>query len=222
MNSPLSSYWQGFRDELVITCLVLVVASIGTGVVLWKRQANPAVAPPASSEAILKEMERVINQRNGGEVAGSSTDGVASTLAPTLVPTSGPVEPSVTPDPYQTQVFYGAGGQYMHEEYSLYLSSPRIEFDVRNSASRKFVVSVSLANHSISGGIQNILSAVVIKDGAVLVPKAYLSNSESKVLMPGESLDFTARLSLIEGTDISQIDYTPGGGVIPVQHVLRP
>jgi hypothetical protein len=223
MQISMQEYWQGFRDEIVITSLVLIVGTIAAGFFIASDVAKQkrASQTPQTEEA-LDELKAFLNQQAEPQVAGSSDDVETQAVAPTQVQAEVETLPSPTPDPYFTEVFYGVGGQYQYEGYTLHLSSPRIEFDVRNSSSRSFVVSVNLANTKVPSGLNNQLSATVIKDGAVLVSQAPLSLSEAKVLGIGDSVAYTARLSLIEGTDISQLMYSPGSGQPEIVHVLRP
>ena len=205
MPMNLSDYWSSFREELIATSLVLVVATGGSFFIINKMVNGTADQP---------KNEDLTNQVLGIETA--------PTLPATLTP---PPPPSITVmpsgNPFISELTYGTGGLYETDQYKLGISNPRIVFDAREMASRKFVVDLTLSNKAIPGGLSNALSAAIVKDGVVIVPEAAVSVSEAKVLMPAETVAYQGRLSLIEGTDVSLIRFSPSG-LPPIEHVLRP
>jgi hypothetical protein len=88
--------------------------------------------------------------------------------------------------------------------------------------SRMFEVDVTLINNKVVEGLPTQLSATIVKDGVVIVPNAAMSVSSNTIVPAGQQQAFTARLSLIEGTDVSLVHYLPAGKVSPVDHILRP
>jgi len=211
------NYWSSFREELVATSLVLVVAVGGSFFVLDRLTRHDESKPLSKKEP--ETVEEIL-----GEVMGESDELVESEIKPKVtvsVPSPTP-EMKPTENPYMSEVFYGTGGLYQNDKYTLGINSPRLIFDARDTGARKLVVNISLTNKSITAGIQTNLSATIIKDGTVIVPKAAMSVSETKMVLPGESFDYEARISLIEGTDVSLLTFKAGDNEVQIEHILRP
>lgn len=210
------NYWSSFREELVATSLVLVVAVGGSFFVLdrlTKSNDKPiAKKEPETVEEILGEV-----MGDTDEVAMESEKAQVTLAVPSPTPDLKPTE-----NPYMSEVFYGTGGLYQNEKFTLGINSPRLIFDARDTGARKLVVNVALTNKAVATGIQTNLSATIIKDGVVIVPKAAMSVSETKIVLPGESFDYEARISLIEGTDVSLLTFKAGENEVPIEHILRP
>lgn len=203
MLGKQNNYWWSFKEEILATAVVLMVAVSGSFFVV-SRLFSPM--PQNETEA----PGQVLGQAQETPILPTPT----ITIQPTtqLVPTS---------NPYDSEVFYGTGGMYEYEEYSLALSSPRISFDARNPQARRFMVDVTLTNKTVAQGLQPTLSATIVKDGVVIVPQTPLSIKEFALVLPGEKKSFEARLSLIEGTDVSILRYSPPS-LTPIEHILQP
>jgi hypothetical protein len=160
---------------------------------------------------------------SAGAVLGQEVTLPELAITPTPNPSLTPV-PSAPPtqNPFRSEVYYGTGGLYESEEYKLSLASPRLSFDARDMQSRMFEVDVTLINNKVVEGLPTQLSATIVKDGVVIVPNAAMSVSSNTIVPAGQQQAFTARLSLIEGTDVSLVHYLPAGKVSPVDHILRP
>jgi len=129
--------------------------------------------------------------------------------------------PTPTIDPLDSEVPFGTGGEYDYDQYSITLTNPRLTFNMKDTATRKFLVEITLANKNIAAGLPNQVYASIVKDGNIIVPKAALSTNESKVLMPGENQTFEARLSLIEATDVKEVIFAPTGDLPQIVHPLQ-
>jgi hypothetical protein len=220
MATLMNDYWSSFKEELIATSLVLVVAVGGSFFVLNQIIKPPAPKPSLTNQAADEIVSAIENNQNG-TVLGNEIGSVMP--VPTFLPSTAPtVITTPTSSPYASEVFYGVGGLYETEQYKFGINSPRLAFDAREPASRKFIVDLVLTNKNVPPGLQNAMTATIVKDGVVIVPKAAMSVTEAKVVMPGETLEYQARLSLIEGTDISVISFDPNNGIAPITHVLRP
>jgi hypothetical protein len=211
MATLFNNYWSSFRDELIATSLVLVVAVGGSFFIL-----NRLVAPKKVEFTPTEAASEITKQ-----VLGQQSDQAVETTV-TVAPTLKAIIPTPTDNPYTSEVFYGTGGMYQYEGYTFSLNSPRIQFDARETNARKLLVDMVLTNNNISAGLQNSVTATIIKDGVVIVPQAAMSVTETKIVLPGETLNFQAKLSLIEGTDVSIISFKPAGSLPVVEHILRP
>jgi hypothetical protein len=216
----LHEYWSSFREELIATSLILVVAVGGSFFILNRLISPPASTPTMTNDEAASQIAAAVKGHQEERVLGDEvTSAPQVTILPTQIST---LSLSPTVNPYMSEVFYGNGGMYEYDQYKFGINSPRIVFDARDVSSRKFVVDIALTNKTVTTGLVSGLSATIIKDGTVIVPNAALSVSETKVIMPGQTIDFQAKLSLIEGTDVSVISFRPGNGAPAVEHVLRP
>lgn len=212
-----NSLWESFREELVATSMVMVV-TIGGSFYLLNILVSPKVMEekpePTKSPAhqVVEGMVQVLGQYDQPSLKPTS-------MPVTIVPS--PVANSPTPDPYQSEVFYGVGGLYEYDEYRMEINSPRLTFDARSSDKRKLLIDIVITNKTVTEGMNTILTASVVKDGVIIVPAAALSVSESKIIMPGQTYSFQARLSLIESTDVKEISYKPVSAPITI-HTLLP
>lgn len=200
--------WGGYRDELIATALVLSLGVFGTFFLTAAMLRDPEVEAAKAAASKKPETEAQAALRELGEVLGQGTQNNQPVERPT--PTRSLVlTPTPTIGPYDTEVIYGSGGQYLNGSYELLIQNPKISFDARNSVSRKFVVEMVIRNISVEAGITNRLTASIVKDGIMIVPKAAMSVSESKLIRPGEQLTFEARISLIDGTDVKELFFEP-------------
>jgi len=201
-----NKFTTGFGDELVATALVLILGLGGSFYLLDRGIFTDNQEAPA----VIQIKTLGVSDQNGNSIQ----------------PTQAQV-PSATPLPIPTlaadviTVPFGQEGVYDYEQYHLEIGTPHFEFKDSNS-NRKFVATIKLLNYSFDAGLSNRMSATLIKDGKVIQQQVSLSLSESKVVMPDETIIYTVSLSLIEGTDISEIIFTPGSGLPETIHVLNP
>ncbi len=201
-----NKFTTGFGDELIATALVLIVGMGGSFYLLEKGVFSGTEEQPA----VIQIKTLGISDANGN---------------PVILPS--PLPPSATPLPLPTlapdvvTVPFGQEGVYDYEQYHLEIGTPHFEFKSSNS-NRKFVATIKLTNYNVEAGLPNRLSATLIKDGKVIQQQVSLSLSESKTLAPKETATYNASLSLIEGTDISEVIFSPGSGLPESIHVLNP
>jgi hypothetical protein len=200
-----NKFTTGFGDELVATALVLVLGMGGSFYLL-----NKGVFGQEEQPAVIQIKTLGVSDQNGNPV-----------VLPSPVPPSGTPLPLPTLAPDVVTVPFGQEGVYDYEQYHLEIGTPHFEFKTSIN-NRKFVASIKLTNYSVDAGLPNRLSATLIKDGKVIQQQVSLSLSESKALAPKETATYNASLSLIEGTDISEIIFSPGSGLPESIHVLNP
>lgn len=198
--------WKSFRDELIITAFVLVLTII----------ASFYLAGQA-----LKEPE-VDRDDTEGDVTGVETS-IAPTIAPS--PTSVPPTPvaavTIIKEDLPVAVPYGHDAAYDLDSYEVTITNAHLLFDSHKPGSRQFVATMVIKNKSVKQGIDNDITAKIIKDGNVIVPSASMTASDSQRIFPGERLTFDVKLSLIEGTDIAEIALKPAGAT-PMTHAMAP
>ena len=200
--------WKTFRDELLITCFVLIF-TISATFYITGQALNPREAEP--EEDILPEIEEVLGTNDIPLVEPS----------PTLRPTTPPPSPTGG-DSTKVSVPYGIDAAYPYTDYEVVITNPQLQFDSTKPNARQFVVTLIIKNKSITQGIENNVSARIIKDGNVIVPKASMSVSESQIVLPGEQLTFEAKISLIESTDVAALEIEPPGASAPMIHNIAP
>jgi hypothetical protein len=215
--------WDSFRDELIATSMVFIIAMAGSFYFAHKLTQPPVTTPDVPPEptqtqaqAAMQEMVKVLGEQS-------------EETSPTPLPTPTPAEtseqmpplPSPTGDPYYTEVFYGVGGLYDYDSYRLEITSPRIVFDARNISSRKMIVDMVLYNKTVEPAMSNKVTASIVKDGVVIVPETAMSLSETVFIKPQEKITFQARISLIESTDVKQLFFKPDQQP-PSIHMLLP
>ncbi len=196
----------GFGDELVATALVLALG-LGGSLYLLDR----GVLSSQTDESAVIQIKTL-------GVSDASGNPVVVTTQPPATATPLPL-PTLAPD--TISVPFGQEGVYDYEQYHLEIGTPHFEFKSSNS-NRKFVATITLKNNTVDAGLLNRLSATLIKDGKVIQQHVSLSLSESKLVMPKETAVYIASLSLIEGTDISEMSFSPGSGLPESIHVLNP
>jgi hypothetical protein len=204
-------FWNSFRDELIITAVVLSLTAGTTFFYVY--QSNR----PLASVKIDQEKLKTLGATTEGDTEVTEPAGSAVATPPETSPT-----PSATPNPLIAEVPYGEGKEYSTAAYIWTVSQPKLSFNSETNTSRRLTVEMVIANKNFQAGISNRVYATVVKDGAVIVPQAAMSVSESKMIFPGQQLTFTATLGLIEGTDVSQIIYKPGGVLSDSIHPLTP
>lgn len=201
-----NKFTTGFGDELVATALVLILG-LGGSFYLF----NKGVFSTQNEEPAVIQIKTLgMSDAQGNPVA----------LPTPLPPTATPVPlPSLSPD--VITIPFGQEGVYDYESYRLEIGTPHFEFS-NSTSNRKFVTTIKLINYAVTAGLPNRLSATLVKDGIVIQQQVSLSLSESKLLTPNETAIYNASLSLIEGTDISEIIFSPGSGLPESIHVLNP
>lgn len=205
-----------FHEELMVTGVVLTIAVIGSFYILSQLTAGE---PESEQQVVqIRTVSETMEPSPEGEVAGEQT--------------STPAEPSTTPEPTEEgtasaeaeviSVPFGEDGSFENEYYRLELTHPRIEVDQAGGA-RKFKIDAVLYNKTVSEGLANTLESSIIRDGRVIVERAAMSLTESKLVKPKQKLTYTASVSLIEGTDAQTVYFEPTEADLPeAVHVLRP
>ncbi len=192
--------WQQYRDELTTMGLVFMVSAVGLFFVTSR----------FLEDASDKSAEVLSPTPSPLPVLGISE---VPTAPPSPTVKLGIITPTIkldeiSPSPTPVQVPYGQEGAYAYESYQIEFMNPRLVFG-NGANNRRFTVDVVIKNISFAAGLSNALTAEIVKDGNVIVPEAPLSVSESKLILPGQKLSFTARLSLIDGTDVVSLRYSP-------------
>ena len=206
----LQAMWQQYRDELVTMGLVFVISAVGI-FFMTSRFLAPEPSVSSTAQAPLPTQQSVLGEQS------TTTPPTPTYKLGIITPTAGVASSAATPTP--AQVPYGAGRSYAYENYQIEFLDPRLIFE-NGAERRRFVIDVVIKNISVVSGIKNSLAAAIVKDGNVIVPEAPLSLSESKLILPSQQLSFTARLSLIEGTDVVTLTFAPDD-LEPVTHELR-
>ena len=202
--------WGGFRDELVATAMTLSLLVLGSYLLTEQLVFKPA--PPSTTIA-------EVDQSNQPQTLGVQ-DGQAVVAPPTpeLKQASTASEGAVV----FSEVPYGDDGDYDFDGYAISFRNPRLTFDAETNTKRKLMVNVWIKNKNIAEGIDTRLTASIIKDGKVIVSEAVMYVPQPKRLAVGEETSFAALLSLIEATDVRELKYKPGNGVVEASHFLYP
>ena len=186
-----------YKEEMIATAMVLIVAVTGSFFVLDKMvNGDDREGIDEVPQVIVSPAETL----QDSTVLGESDEGNKKSAIPSITPGASP-----TANPFESEISYGVGGTYEFDEYKMEILNPRIQFDSRKVESRKFLIEVKLRNIMSEGGMPNQIKAEIVKDGSVIVPSAAMSVSEVMLLKPGEVGEFTAKLSLIDGTDVRKI-----------------
>lgn len=213
-------FWHSYRDELIATSLVLGLSVFGTFFIASRLQQDddlPETFSDESGNEIEVDEAEILGEKIEEAIEIATNPGNTPEPTALITPSATP-----TPGPLDTEVFYGIGGSYSFDEYEVVFNSPKLVFNLKESESRTFLINVILRNKNIEAGIQNRLTVSIVKDGNVIVSEAALSVSESRNVLPGEQLTFEARISLIEGTDVREIFYSPKNSSKHVEHELQP
>ena len=215
------NFWDGFREELIITSVILGLAVISSFFVISR------MYPEDKKEEKIEELEQYKKQ----DIAQQIDDAMGIVMGDQNVEetddqieTSKQIEnkqPSPTLGPMDTEIIFGVEGQYSYDAYQLNLNQPRISYNLQEKESKKFVVNVTLKNIDAVEGLPMNLFASIIKDGSLLAPKVAMSTTESKIVLPGEEVVYQARVSLVEGTDVKEIFYEPKTQKDQVVHILN-
>jgi uncharacterized protein YbcI len=217
------SFWSSFREEIVITSLLLGVMVISTfflASLLFPSAEKDPVTSEDKSEEVAKQIDEAMalvlgeqtaeNQSNLNTNTPNTTPSLTVTLAPTVVLT-----------PLDTEIVFGSEGHYSFDDYTFAVTRPRIGFNAQDGNNKKFIADIRIKNNTLTQGLPMDIKAEVVKDGSIIVPQVVLSLTESKILMPGEEIVTQARLSLIDGTEVSKIFFSPLGAKEKVTHILQ-
>ncbi len=222
----MNNFLRSFQEELITTGLVMIMAVGGSYYFLdLAFQDTGRVEGLMVDESALAEVEQAkreeLNQAGGAKFEQADGAELSQELetprpSPTIQPTA---RPTASPTPNWIEIPYRPNREYENDDYLLSFSRPRVM--VGNG--RIFQVDVQLLNKGIDGdGLYNRLVATVLKDGEIIVQQAAMSNSQVKVLEVGEKVTYTASLSLIEGTDVSQVIFDPGESLPQVTYQVKP
>lgn len=210
-RSHIIRHYRNYKEELIATALVLVVASGGSFFIL--SQVRPVEKTAVDGERQEQVLGEQTQEEEGGidEVAMSPTPTPTSTPTPTPKPTPEPVivEASSTPITNQVAEYLVADDRAI-ETGAYILELKNIKMVAKGSRTKSLKLEAVLKNKSASEGLKNQLTVSIVKDGNEIAPSAIMSVSESKTVMPEEQLTFTASISLIDGTDVKAIKYNPG------------
>ena len=221
----LSQIWSNFRDELVATSLVLAMAVGGSFFIAYRLlSANPnkdsSQVTDLDSQRNQDETGRAENPKDKIVLGDSSNNNKNDDVIESKNDESKINLPTPTMGPYIVEVPYGLDGKYTFDDYVLEITEPKIQYDQTDSGPRKLIVEMVLRNISITKGLSNKIEASIVKDGNVIVPKAAMSVSESKLILPKEQITFEARLSLIDGTDVKEIFFSSENSSNKVVHTV--
>lgn len=222
----LNIHTKGYGDELIATGLVLAVALTGSFFLLSQIKPIPttpksetvalASPSPSSSSQVLGTQSQVTNPEEMVELS-IPTPSPSPTPTPIVIAA---VAASPTPDPNQVaEYLVAADKDFDTDKYLLTLKN--LKMSIKGGTFRSFKFDAILANKSVTEGLKNQLSVKIVRDGNVVTDNAYVSVSESKTVMPGQKLTFSATISLIDGTDVASIKFNPiTGGAAAVEYVV--
>ncbi|OGV95852.1 hypothetical protein A2W24_02240 [Microgenomates group bacterium RBG_16_45_19] len=202
-----------FREELLFSGVVLLLVVVVSFFALSRLLAGSLIPTPPTEEAVAI-LAQLTQSALPGVVLGEQA-------SETDLAKPSPEQPEPTVNPDETAVNYGKGGMYDYDGYRLDLSYPRLSINLAEPTARKFMVDATLTNKAVSSGLPTLLAVSIMKDGDIIVPKAALSVNNSQVLKPGEQAAFNASISLIEGTDVKEILFTPLGDLPQIIHPLK-
>jgi hypothetical protein len=217
-------FWDSYREELITTAIVLVLAVLVSlfAARTWYSNLQDERAAESTYKEKLRQ-EEIADQLNAafGEVMGQTQEEPDTTAAVQgITPKPTAAQPTSQPIGDAVEVPFGYGGKYTYDEYILELDRPRLR--IGSDQSRTFIVEMKLTNNIVNEGLPIKVSGVIVQDGSVIVQDTALSTSVSGVVMPGDSMQFQARMALLEGTDLAQVWYKPQNVVDTVEHVLKP
>lgn len=213
-----NKFVNSFREEIVTTGMVMIVTVWGSYYILGRLLNNKPVSEGVSvDESVLGAIDKRLGEKqkeeedtSGSIIYQESEKTTDSSPQPTTAPTKTP-----SPSPLVTEISYRPSKDYENDDFFISFNRPRLMV----GSSRSFMVDVVLMNKAVTGpGLLNRLYATVLKDGDIIVQEAVMSSSEIASLKVGERISFTASLSLIEGTEVSQIIFVPGNDLPQVTH----
>ncbi len=225
----------GFRDELVATAMTLSLLIVGSFVLtdrvffasknpaeekviadavvnpqtLGATDVQPEVINAMPTPSPLPDPLMTVTASSAGEIASSS-----ALVASASAVTEGSMVISEVP--------FGEDGTYDFAAYTITFSNPHIVFDATDKIKRKLIVDVSLYNKSVLEGLDARVSASIVKDGIVIVPKAAMHVTNRQMVGVNQTLLFQAEINLVEATDVRELRYEPGGDLPSASHFLYP
>lgn len=214
----------GFRDELVASAMALSLLVVGSFVLTEVFFGKDGSHSPTQTEnnpqtlgvtTTLPEQINLLPTPTPILTLGALpivASAAASPSATTKTATEGAVVAPVVP--------FGDDGAYDYSAYKIAFANPRIVFDATRNTARKLVVEVTLTNKTVMEGLETRLSASIVKDGVIIVPKAVMRVPKRQTVGPNQQAVFQAELTLVEATDVRELLYEPGGDLPPTSHFL--
>jgi len=214
-------HYQGYKDEMMATGVVLTIGVMGTFFILG--QVKPIPKPDKMSvndQQVLGAQTTEVSETQVAAVTATPTATPPPTPLPTPTPQIVITETTPVPTPQQEAEYLVADDkEFENDKYIL--SFTNIRMYTKGSNVRSFKADAVLANKSVSEGLPNRLTVSIVKDGNVIATSAFMSLSESKTVKPGEKITFAASISLIAGTDVEKLMYHPDvGGVDGVEYQI--
>ncbi len=204
--------WGGFRDELITTGMTLTLVVIGSFVLVQKVffPAKPTAVTPEPTPVVVAVLPSI-----------TPSPTVIPALAPKPASPSGMVAGVATEGAVVvSEVPFGEDGEYDFSSYNIKFKKPTIVFDAGTNTRRKLTIEVELTNKSVIEGLDSRLTASIVKDGVIIVPKAAMYIKDRQVVSPNQMAKFEATLTLVEATDVREIRFEPGGGLPVASHFL--
>lgn len=217
------SFWSSFREEIVITSLLLGVMVISTFFLasfLFPSAETDPETTKDKSEDVAKQIDEAMALVLGEQTIESQSN-LNSNTPPTAPSLSITLSPTAVLVPLDTEIVFGSEGHYSFDDYTFAITRPRIGFNAQDGNNKKFIADIMIKNNTLTQGLPLDVKAEVVKDSSIIVPQAALSLTESKILMPGEEIVTQVRLSLIDGTEVSKIFFSPLGAKEKVTHILQ-
>lgn len=218
----MRNHYQGYKDEMIATGVVLAIGVVGTFFVLSQ------VKPIPKPEEVSSENQQVLGAQTD-TTTNVQPESETGTPIPTLtpIPTPPPTPtpqvviaestPTATQEP-EAEYLVADDKEFENDKYILSLKNVRMYI---KGSIRTFKVNVVLANKSASEGLPNRLTVAIVKDGNEIASSAYMSISEAKTVKPGEKITYSASISLIAGTDVEKLMYHPtADGVDGVEYQI--
>lgn len=216
----MKKFVNSFQEEMVTTGLVMIVTVAGSFYFLSRMISPSGKTGLVLDEAVLGRIDEKINEdQEKQKVAGARATQVTATTRPSVAPTFKP-SPNPTTVPNLVEIPYRPAQEFENDDYLISFSRPRL---ILGDDTRSFKVDVVMANKAVGGeGLGNRVYATVLKDGEIIVQEAVMSNTKTVSLKQGETISFTAKISLIEETEVSQIIFAPGDGLPQVTYQVYP
>lgn len=210
----------GFRDDLIASAMALSLLVVGSFVLTAvyfgqetdsKVSPSPAIASPQTLGAVDVASPTPINLLPSPTLVATHAAGLVATQSATAAAEGAVVAPVVP---------FGDDGTYDFSAYTIAFSKPRLEFDAAKNTKRTFVVEVTLTNKTVLEGLETRLVASIVKDGKVIVPSAALFVPNRQTVPVNQQAVFRAEINLVDGTDVRELRFEPGGDLPATSHFL--
>lgn len=198
--------WGGFRDELVATAMTLSLVVVGS-FILTERivgRSSKAESSPEPQAAAVQTL---------------GVSDVAPTPLPTLTALTAPSNASEGAIVF-SEVPYGQEADYDYAEYSFKVRNPRLVYDAKTNTKRKFMADLMIKNKVVVEGLPTKITVSIVKDGVVIVPNAAMHVVGINPVGVNQENTYQASISLIEGTDVRELKYTPSETLPKTSHFL--